>query len=156
MVRHRDCHRTNEAIDKTTRTTTDHSHSNKRSTVARTDLFKTLDRDFSFARNWRERGYNMVRITPRGFGLSSLLLIALSSIGCVGPMCCYNSCGTSSCNTCGGGDGCDTCSTGCARPRCGWGVPCCSLGCGGLWGRMFPRSLAIPDQLPVGAVQGKC
>lgn len=27
------------------------------------------------------------------------------------------------------------------------------MGCCGLWGRLFPRSLAIPDQLPVGAIE---
>ena len=32
-------------------------------------------------------------------------------------------------------------------------MPCCGIGGGGLMGRVFPRSLAIPDELPVGAVQ---
>ena len=98
----------------------------------------------------------MVRMTPRGFGLSSVVLMALSNFGCVGPMCCSNT-GTSNCSTgcdTGCSTGCDTgCSTGCAPRRFGCGIPTCGLGCGSLLGRLFPRSLAIPDQLPLGAVE---
>lgn len=93
----------------------------------------------------------MVRMTARGFALSSVVLMALSNMGCVSPMGCHSGCNTG----CDGGcqTGCDTgCSTGCGT-RCGWGIPCCGFGCGSLFGRLFPRSLAIPDQLPVGAVE---
>src|SRR5262249_18628078 len=63
------------------------------------------------------------------------LLMALSNFGCVGPM---------GCNPCG--NGCNTCGT--SRFGCGGGG-CC----GALYARLFPRTLAIPDQLPVGAVE---
>ncbi|MFX6790225.1 hypothetical protein ABTH34_20090, partial [Acinetobacter baumannii] len=36
---------------------------------------------------------------------------------------------------------------------CGGCGSCCGIGHGALLGRLFPRSLAIPDELPVGAVQ---
>ena len=91
----------------------------------------------------------MVRMTSRGFALSSVVLIALSNFGCVSPMSCSTPCASDGCSS-----GCGTgCSTGCAPRRFGWCLPCCGFGGGGLFARVFPRSLAIPDELPVGAVQ---
>lgn len=93
----------------------------------------------------------MIRYTPKQFGMCLLLVTALSSTGCVTPMMGW---GGGGCDT-----GCDTCSTGscgtgCGRcgSRCGGcGLMCCGW-LGGLRGRFAHRSLAIPDQYPVGAV----
>lgn len=103
----------------------------------------------------------MIRITPKRLGIYALLFTALSSMGCMTPMMGCGPCG-SGCNS-GCDTGCDTCSTGCA-PRCGWwrgrcgGCGGCGGGCcgglfGGLRGRFAHRSLAIPDEYPVGAVE---
>jgi len=74
-----------------------------------------------------------------------LMVAAVSNVGCIAPM------GWRSCNSgCDAGceTGCDTCSVGC-KPK--WRLGGC--GClGNLWGRAH-RSLAIPDEYPVGAVQ---
>jgi hypothetical protein len=89
-------------------------------------------------------------------GMCVLLLATLSSVGCVMPMgwgggggggCnsgCNTGCNTCSTGSCGGGGGCTTCGGGCGG--CGW--------FGGMFGGgcLAKRSLAIPDQYPVGAV----
>ena len=88
----------------------------------------------------------MIRKTLRGLALSSVAMVALSNVGCMGKFS-----GGSCCNTpCD--NGCETCDGGSRFGRCGGGCgKCCCLGA--LWHRIFPRSLAIPDQYPVGAVE---
>lgn len=88
----------------------------------------------------------MIRKTLRGLALSSAAVVALSNVGCIGrwsgSQCCESQCDT----------GCSTCGTRCVGRwgRCG---SCCGWTPGCLWGRCFPRSLAIPDQYPVGAIE---
>lgn len=104
-----------------------------------------------------------MRLTSNRFGMCAVLLTALSSVGCMTPMGgwgggCGTGCGTG-CET-GCETGCDTCSTGscgtgCGRScwgRCGGGGSCCSGLFGSLCGRFATRSLAIPDEYPVGSV----
>ncbi len=101
------------------------------------------------------RGVGMIRVIPKRLGLCVLLLTAMSSAGCVTP-----SLGWGRGGGCGGGceTGCDTCSTGGCGTGCGrWGCGGCGSCCGGglfgcLRGRLATRSLAIPDEYPVGAV----
>ena len=94
----------------------------------------------------------MIRFKLSRLGQCVLMLTALSSVGCMAPsMGCYSGCNSgcnSGCDPCSGG----SCNTGCCRPSfigCGG---CCGL-FGGLKGRLSHRSLAIPDQYPVGAVE---
>ena len=98
----------------------------------------------------------MIRFKLSHLGQCALMLTALSSVGCMAPsMGCYSGC-NSGCNT-GCNTGCDPCSsgscnTGGCRPRCLGCGSCCGL-FGGLRGRLSNRSLAIPDQYPVGAIE---
>ena len=87
----------------------------------------------------------MIRFTRRRIGLCLFLMTALSSTGCMSWG--GRGCG-SGCNT-----GCDTCSTG-SCGGCGGGCGLFGGGlCSGFRSLFAPRSLAIPDEYPVGAVQ---
>ena len=97
----------------------------------------------------------MIRFNLSRLGQCVLVLTALSSAGCCMPMGCNTGC-NSGCNT-GCNTGCDSCSSG-GSCRMGWWRPslggCCGGGLfGGLKGRLHQRSLAIPDEYPVGAVE---
>jgi len=90
----------------------------------------------------------MTRFNWTRLGHSVLMLSALSTAGCAMPQWGLRSGGNSDCDSCG--SSCSTgCGTGCATPCVGR----CGLGWfGNLKGRMS-RSLAIPDEYPVGAVE---
>ncbi|MBS0203408.1 MAG: hypothetical protein JSS49_10945 [Planctomycetes bacterium] len=101
----------------------------------------------------------MIRYSPKQFGICLLLVTALSNIGCVTPMMGWGGgCGGAGCDTCSTGS-CGGCGTGCGggwfSRRCGGCGGCGMMGCGwlgGLRGRFAHRSLAIPDEYPVGSV----
>lgn len=95
----------------------------------------------------------MIRFKLSHLGQCVLMLTALSSVGCISPMMgCRSGCNTG-CDPCSDGScSSGSCNTGRCRPSfigCG---SCCGL-FGGLKGRLSHRSLAIPDQYPVGAIE---
>lgn len=111
------------------------------------------------------QGDRMFQFTQRTVGWGLLVGSAIGSAGCVTPFW-----GSKGCGSCGPDLGCNTCSTGtCDTGSCGTGscdtgkckpkrfASCTGCGTfsmctGGVCGACTNRSLAIPEEFPVGAV----